>query len=81
MRLEDDDQDERPLAWTAVLADTPVMASDGVEVGRVAEVLGSPDEDIFHGVVVAAGNADTGVLIPAESVGGITNRADPSAYS
>jgi sporulation protein YlmC with PRC-barrel domain len=69
------DLEERPLAWTAVLAETPVISSDGVAVGRVAEVLGSPEEDIFHGIVVSPGNDITGVLIPAESVAEITTRA------
>lgn len=69
------DQEERPLAWTAVLADTPVISSDGVDVGRVVEVLGAPEEDIFHGVVVSPGNDTRGVLVPAESVTEITTRA------
>ncbi|GAC1444223.1 MAG: hypothetical protein NVSMB52_03350 [Chloroflexota bacterium] len=66
--------DETPLAWTAILARTPVRSRDGEEVGHVVEVVGAQAEDIFHGLAVGHGTDDHGVLIPAESVGAITDR-------
>ena len=65
--------DEQPVAWTAILADTPVYSSEGEQVGTVREVLGA--EDIFHGIVVrAATPVSRDVQIPADHVARITNR-------
>ncbi len=64
--------DERPLAWNAILDLTPVYSSDGEEVGRVHEVVGA--EDIFHGVVVKHGVLGHEVMVPAAQVGTITNK-------
>jgi hypothetical protein len=66
------DPEERPLAWTAILARTPVFASDGTQVGVAQEVIGSEGDDIFHGVEVAEGPLGHNVLIPAERVKSIT---------
>lgn len=68
------ESEERPLAWTAILADTPVQSSDEVTVGAVREVLGSEAEDIFHGVVITSGSRGHEVLIPAEKVASITDQ-------
>jgi hypothetical protein len=64
--------EERPLAWKAILADTPVFSSDGEEIGGVHEVLGA--EDIFHGIVVRSGPVGEDIMVPAERVTSITNR-------
>lgn len=65
-------EEERPLAWTAILQDTPVIDAAGQDIGPVADVLGA--EDIFHGIVVHAGPEATEVMIPADNVTTITNR-------
>ena len=67
-------EEERPLSWLAILESTPVVANDGAEVGVVREVLGSQDEDIFHGIVIGHGALGSDVLVPAEKVESITNR-------
>jgi hypothetical protein len=61
-----------PVAWTVVERGWAVVASDGSEVGKVDEVLGDPEADIFDGFSVGAG----AVLarpryVPSESVGAI----------
>jgi len=66
--------EERPLAWTAILADTPVHAKEGREVGTVHDVLGSEQKDIFHGIVVHQGLIGRNVFVPADQVGTITDR-------
>jgi hypothetical protein len=66
--------EERPLAWTAVLERTPVFAVDGQQVGTVGEVVGSEDDDIFHGIEVGEGILGRVVLIPAQNVTEITDR-------
>lgn len=71
MRTPEPD-DERPLAWTAILEHTPVYASDGQQIGVVDEVLGA--EDIFHGVVVRGGPVGHEILLLADHVSTITNR-------
>ena len=38
-----------PVAWSYVEADTLVVGPDGEELGRVAAMLGSEDDGIFHG--------------------------------
>lgn len=65
-------EEERPLAWMAILADTPVYAADEQEVGVIADVLGA--EDIFHGIVVRSGPEAKDVMVPADEVRVITNR-------
>lgn len=68
------DEDEQPLAWQAILAETPVYSSDGEQVGIVGEVVGAEDADIFHGVVVTSGLLPHNALVPAANVTAITNR-------
>ena len=45
-------EDETPIAWTAMPSHAPVMGTDGSQIGTAESVLGDPDEDIFHGLVV-----------------------------
>lgn len=71
MRVPEPDE-ESPLAWSAILADTPVFSADEQEIGIVLDVLGA--EDIFHGVVVRAGPGANDVMVPADRVRMITNR-------
>jgi uncharacterized protein YrrD len=68
------DEDERPLAWTAIIDRTPVYASDGTRVGAVSEVLGSTEVDVFHGIEVGDSILGRLVLIPAQHVTSISNR-------
>lgn len=71
--MNDDTQDqEEPVAWTAILEDTPVYLSDDTDVGVVDEVLGA--EDIFHGLVIRSGPFATDKMVPADRVATITNR-------
>lgn len=65
-------EEERPVAWTAVAENTPVLDRDGTEIGPIQEVLGA--EDIFHGIVVRAGPEAQPVMVPAGDVIEITNK-------
>ena len=42
-----------PIAYQMLDRGVPVLASDGRQVGTVAAVLSAPEEDIFHGLLVA----------------------------
>jgi hypothetical protein len=43
-----------PMSYLTLEPGTPVLASDGSEVGRVEHVLADPDADIFDGLVIDA---------------------------
>jgi uncharacterized protein YrrD len=44
-----------PTSYLALAEGTPVLGSDGEEVGHVEHVLAAEEEDIFDGIVVAHG--------------------------
>ena len=61
-----------PVAWTVVERGWAVSASDGSEVGKVDQVLGDPEADIFDGLAVGAGTVlDRPLYVPSEKVGAI----------
>jgi len=61
-----------PVAWTVVERGWAVVASDGREVGKVDEVLGDPEADIFDGFSVGEGAMlDRPRYVPSEQVGAI----------
>ena len=61
-----------PVAWKVVERGWAVVASDGNEVGKVDQVLGDPEADIFDGLSVGAGAVlDRPRYVPAERVGAI----------
>jgi hypothetical protein len=41
-----------PISYLVLADGTPVLASDGQEVGQVEHVLADPDADVFDGVIV-----------------------------
>jgi hypothetical protein len=57
-----------PVAWSYVEADTLVVGPDGEELGRVAAMLGTEKEDIFHGIAVTSYRAGSIRVVPAEAV-------------
>ncbi|HEU5243695.1 MAG TPA: PRC-barrel domain-containing protein [Gaiellaceae bacterium] len=61
-----------PVAWKVVERGWAVATSDGNEVGKVDEVLGDPEADIFDGLAVGAGAVlDRPRYVPSEKVGAI----------
>jgi uncharacterized protein YrrD len=61
-----------PVAWNVVERGWTVTASDGNEVGKVDQVLGDPEADIFDGLSVGAGAVlDRPRYVPSEQVGAI----------
>ena len=69
------DKPETVISWRSIGAHSPVVASDGVEVGHVTEVAALPEEDIFHGVVFTHHLLGHSVLAPATDIDRITARA------
>ena len=59
---------EPQVSWKTIERDASVHSSDGQEVGKVVEVAGDPDADIFNGLVVSLGMLDADRYVPAERV-------------
>ncbi|HEX7254869.1 MAG TPA: PRC-barrel domain-containing protein [Gaiellaceae bacterium] len=65
-----------PVSWLLIEPGWKVVAADGTEVGRVEEVVGDPEKDIFSGIAISSGLL-TGLLakpkfVPAERIRLIT---------
>ncbi len=60
--------DESQVSWKAVDEDAVVVAGDGREIGRLREVVGDEEADIFDGLVVAVPKLEHDRFIAAERV-------------
>jgi hypothetical protein len=69
-----------PVAWSYVEADTPVVGPTGEELGRVAAMLGTETEGIFHGVAVTPYRDGTTRVVPADAVVRLTSAKVEIAY-
>lgn len=69
-----------PVAWNYVEADTLVVGPNGEELGRVAAMLGTEDEGIFHGVAVTPYGDGTDRVVPADAVSSLTTARIEIAY-
>jgi len=61
-----------PVAWNYVEADTLVVGPNGEELGRVAAMLGTETEGIFHGVAVDPYSGGPTRVVSADAVTGLT---------
>ena len=65
MSIEDEaDQ----VAWIAIDEDAVVVAADGSELGKVKEVAGDEEHDIFDGLVVKHSRFDADRYVASERV-------------
>jgi hypothetical protein len=60
-----------PVSWIMIEQGWTVIDSAGDEVGRVDEVLGDEDADIFSGLRILTAAIGKKTYVPAENVGGI----------
>ena len=60
-----------PVSWFLIEPGWQVVDSAGAEIGKVSEVRGDEDKDIFDGLVVAVSVLDK-KYVPSELVGPIT---------
>jgi len=75
-----DNADSNEVSWRGIVYGTAVVAADGMKVGTVHEVLGSDQEDIFHGIRVArAGRPD--VMIMASDIASMTSSGVSTSLS
>ena len=66
--------EEREVAWLATPAKAPVMGESGEEIGRMEELLGDKEDDIFHGIVMKLARGGSKVEVPADRIPKITTR-------
>lgn len=57
-----------PVSWKVVERGWTVRGSSGKALGKVEDVLGDIDADIFHGLAVATGLLGRTNEVPAERV-------------
>ena len=61
-----------PVSWLLIEAGWEVVGADGESVGKVHEVVGDQERDIFDGLQVSSGLVGAPRYVPAEEVGEIT---------
>jgi hypothetical protein len=62
-----------PVAWSYVQAETLVIGPNGEDLGRVAAMLGTETEGIFHGVAVTPYSDGMTRVVPADAVTSLTS--------
>jgi hypothetical protein len=60
-----------PVAWIMIEPGWKVVAADGTEIGRIHEVAGDENIDIFDGLVITNSVLGPKKYVPAEVVGDI----------
>jgi hypothetical protein len=60
-----------PVSWIMIEAGWEVVAADGSPVGRVDEVVGDENADIFNGLKIITGLLGSPKYVPSEQVGEI----------
>jgi hypothetical protein len=60
-------------SWEALEPGTPVLSSDGEQVGTVKEVLAAAEEDIFEGVICNTAHGER--YVDEEIIGDIRDHA------
>ena len=64
-----------PVSWLLIEPGWKVLAADGSEVGKVHEVAGDSNADIFDGLAIARSTRGKPRYVPAEQVAEITQGA------
>ena len=63
--------EEPQVAWKAIEADAQVFSTEGESVGKVAEVVGDHDADVFTGLALSLRGLGPKRFVEAERVRGI----------
>lgn len=64
---------EKPSSWLALEKGAVVHASDGTEVGKVGDVVGDEQKDIFSGIMLDTGLLHEDRFVPAPAIEEITD--------
>jgi hypothetical protein len=57
-----------PVAWTVIEHGWKVFDAEGEEIGRVAEITGDENVDIFDGLTISQGILSKAKYVPSEHV-------------
>lgn len=60
--------DEPQVSWKAIEANAQVFSSEGEHVGKVSEVVGDSDADVFSGLAVSLHLLGSSRFLPSERV-------------
>jgi uncharacterized protein YrrD len=60
-----------PVSWLLIEQGWRVLGSDGKDLGKVVDVVGDSDKDIFNGLAISIGLFAKHRYVPAELVSGI----------
>ena len=63
---------EKAISWVTLGSGTPIVTSDGNELGRVNEVIADRQKDIFSGVTFSDGVLSGDLFVPADLIEAIT---------
>lgn len=64
---------DAPVSWMTLQKGTRVLASDGDELGTVADVIADREKDIFSGLSLSSGLFSGNRYVPADLVDEITS--------
>lgn len=64
---------DAPIAWLALSEGTSIVARDGTELGKVAEVVADRQKDIFSGITYKRTLLESAVFVPARHIVEITD--------
>ena len=64
--------DAKPVSWMTLEEGTPVVASDGEELGKITSVIADTQKDIFSGIEFRSGFLGDATFAPADLVHEIT---------
>ena len=59
---------DEPISWMTLASGTPIVTSDGEELGKVQEVIADRQKDIFSGVTFRDGVLGGDQFVPAALV-------------
>jgi hypothetical protein len=57
-----------PVAWTVIVRGWSVFDAEGDDIGRVDEITGDHNADIFDGITIVHGARDKPRYVPSEHV-------------
>lgn len=66
---------DAPISWMTLEKGTPVLSSDGDEVGKIDEVVADRQKDIFSGVTISSGLLSASRFAPAGVIAGMSSEA------
>jgi hypothetical protein len=67
--------DGDPVSWLLIEPGWKVVDSEGNDVGRIEEVEGDENADIFNGLLISTGLFSGNRYVPSERVGVIVSKA------